>query len=197
MKGRASFRITRRGGEEKAAWMCGGEGESGYLLLRIPRELKIQEDKPQHSAGMRRAVRWCEAPGADGICAGSRFSAVYPFPEIPDFPEFPSLPHRLPTPLTLRQVSGSLQRSVPAKTFRIKDSVNATVTFEHKSFFRLPLSRPAFQFCISVLSRRSLTQKNTFQESLSCNNCPEVSYMFPRKCTWTANFPLDHFADAI
>lgn len=24
-----------RGGEQKAAWMCGGEGESGYLLFRF------------------------------------------------------------------------------------------------------------------------------------------------------------------
>lgn len=97
---------------------------------------------------MRRVVRWCKAPGADGICAGSRFSAVQPFPDIPDFPEFPSLPHRLPTPLTLRQVSGSLQRSVPGMTFIIKDSVMQPKQSKHKSFSRFP--KPTFQFYILV-----------------------------------------------
>lgn len=122
---RASFHINRSEVRRKQPGCVEVKGNRA-TYCSDSRELYIQWDKPRRPAGMRRAVRWGEALATDGVFVGSRFSAFFPFPNIPDFPEFPSLPHRLPTPLTLRQVFGSPRRSFPAVTFTIKASVKST-----------------------------------------------------------------------
>lgn len=171
---RASFHINRSEVRRKQPGCVEVKGNRA-TYCSDSRELYIQGDKPRRSAGMRRAVRWGKAPGTDGIFVGSRFSAFFPFPNIPDFPEFPSLPHRLPTPLTLRQVFWK-----PTTTFSGRDLHNKSLSHcdckihKHKSFCRLPVLKLPFQFCVSELFWTMSDTKNTFHETLPSNKCTQV-----------------------